>query len=275
MRRVEFVFPISTGHNRSLPAFEMTARKEKQRGADDRSEFQEGKREQLSFLASIEKKCLAWLAHRMPPWVNSDHLTLLGFLAMLLAGLSFWLARWNPLGFLLVVFWLGINWFGDSLDGTIARVRNQQRPKYGFYVDHMVDTFGALFLLSGMMLSGCMSPAIAAGLLIAYFMLAIEVYLSAYTLGTFHLSFWKIGPTELRIILAVGSIALYRGSTANIAGVHYRLFDVGGAVAIAGLTVTVIIAVIRHGLLLYRLEPIKTTIAPVGRKPSDVNACLP
>jgi phosphatidylglycerophosphate synthase len=266
MRRSDFAFPVGSAPPQQAPAISAIGREEKRGAMDPQPEFQNARREQFTILTPLEKKALAWLAHRMPVWVNSDHLTALGFVAMLFAGMSFWLARWNHLGFLLFIFWLGVNWFGDSLDGTLARVRNQQRPKYGFYVDHMVDTFGALFLLGGMMLSGAMSPAIAAGLLIAYFMLAIEIYLATYSLGTFHLSFWKMGPTELRVILAIGSLALYHGSSVTIAGEHYCLFDVGGGVGIAGLLVTVIVAALRHTRLLYRAEPLKAAGRVAGPK---------
>lgn len=229
-------------------------------------EFRDAARAQFSILTPLEKKCLTWLARRMPGWVNSDHLTVLGFLGMALSGASFWLARWNHLGYLLAILCLAVNWFGDSLDGTLARTRNHLRPKYGFYVDHMVDTFGALFMLGGMALSGCMSPAVAAGLLIAYFMLAIEIYLATYTLGTFHLSFWKMGPTELRVILAIGCLELYRGTAAHFAGMTYRLFDVGGVVAIVGLLVTAVAATFRHTCILYRAEPIQLAMAAEGGK---------
>jgi phosphatidylglycerophosphate synthase len=268
LRRMDFAIPYDRTRGLELPTRETMATAEKPGTTSEQQSFRDAQRAQFSILTPIEKRCLAWLAHRMPGWVNSDHLTALGFLAMLLAGLSFWLARWNHLGYLLAIFWLAVNWFGDSLDGTLARTRNHLRPKYGFYVDHMVDTFGALFLLSGMMLSGCMSPAVAASLLIAYFILAIEIYLATYTLGTFHLSFWKMGPTELRLILAIGCVELYRGSAVHIAGAPYRLFDVGGAVAIAGLLVTAITATIRHTCLLYRAEPMPAAMA-AGRRKSN------
>ena len=218
--------------------------------------FKDAKRAQLSFLAPLEKRLLVWLAHRMPPWVNSDHLTLLGFLAMLFAGLSYWLARWNPLALLLVIGWLAVNWFGDSLDGTLARIRNKQRPRYGFYVDHITDAFGTLFLVGGMGLSGYMSPLVALGLLIAYFMLSIEVYLATYTIGTFHLSFWKFSPTELRILLAVGNIILLFRPVVNIFSEPYRLYDAGGVIGMAGMALMLVTAAIRHTRVLYRAEPL-------------------
>lgn len=220
----------------------------------EKAGFQEAQRAQMSLLAPLEKKCLLWLAYRTPRWIHSDHLTLLGFLAMLLAGVSYWLARWNPLALLLVIFWLGVNWLGDSLDGTLARVRHQQRPRYGFYVDHVVDTFGVLFLLGGLALSGYMSVAVAAGLLIAYFMLCIEVYLATYTLGTFRLSMAKLSPTELRILLAVGNLVLFFRPTVRILGESYRFYDVAGVIAIVALGVVLITSVTRNTRALYRAE---------------------
>ncbi|HEX4642362.1 MAG TPA: CDP-alcohol phosphatidyltransferase family protein, partial [Candidatus Acidoferrales bacterium] len=99
--------------------------------------FKDALRLQESFTAAAERRALAWLAARLPARVNSDHLTLLGFAAMFLAGASYALARTNPAGLLLATFFLALNWFGDSLDGTLARLRHRERPRYGFYVDHM------------------------------------------------------------------------------------------------------------------------------------------
>ena len=117
-------------------------------------EFRDAARRQESVLAPLERRCLRWLAHRLPVWVGPDHLTLLGFAALFCAGTSYAAAAWWPPALLLVNLWLAVNWFGDSLDGTVARLRNRQRPRYGFYVDHMVDSFGALFLIGGLALSG-------------------------------------------------------------------------------------------------------------------------
>src|SRR5579864_3249725 len=127
--------------------------------------FQEAGREQQSLLAPIEKRLLVRMAQATPRWINSDHLTLLGFAAMFFAGLCYALARGNRYLLLAVIPWLAVNWLGDSLDGTLARVRQRQRPRYGFYVDHITDAFGTLFLVGGMGLSGYMSLLIAAGLL--------------------------------------------------------------------------------------------------------------
>jgi len=220
------------------------------------NEFREATRSLTSVLAPIEKRTLTWLAHRMPSWVNSDHLTGLALIAMLLAGLSYWLARVTPVGLLLVVVCLAVNWFGDSLDGTLARVRQHQRPRYGFYVDHLVDAFGALFLLGGLGLSGYMSPFVAFALLAAYLLLLIETFLATYALRTFTMSYFKIGPTELRILLAIGNLVLLVHPMADVFGREYRLFDVGGAVAICGLLATLGFAAVTNTRALYMAEPL-------------------
>ena len=216
--------------------------------------FHEATREQVSFLAPLEKKCLIWLARHMPGWINPDHLTVLGLAAMLGAGLSYWYASISRAGLLLAIVCLALNWFGDSLDGTLARFRNKQRPKYGFYVDHIVDALGTFFLLAGLGFSGYMSERIAAGLLIVYFLLSIEVYLATYTLGAFHLSFWKFSPTELRLLLMVGNLALMRWPMGRLFGYRYPLFDIGGIVGFVGMSLMLIVAIARHTAALYRAE---------------------
>src|SRR5215472_13277306 len=208
--------------------------------------FQEAERKQQSFLATIEKKVLVWLAHRMPAGVNSDHLTLLGFVSMIAAGGFYWAASRDPRALLAVIVALALNWFGDSLDGTLARVRNRLRPRYGFYVDHITDAIGTFFLMGGLALSGYMNPFIAMGLMIAYFLLSIEVYLTTYTIGKFHLSFWSFGPTELRLLLCVGNIALFYRPVVKLFGHEMLLFDVGGTVGICGMAAMLIWASICH-----------------------------
>ena len=217
--------------------------------------FNEAERAQVSFLAPLEKRCLVWMARRTPGFINPDHLTALGLVSMLGAGIGYWQARWTKTGLVVVIVCLFFNWLGDSLDGTLARVRNKQRPKYGFYVDHVVDMLGTCFLLVGLALSSYMNPWIATGLLIVYFMLSIEVYLATYTLGTFHLSFWKFSPTELRLLLMAGNTALIlRGPMAHLAGASFRLFDAGGLIGLIGMSLMLITAIARHTAALYRAE---------------------
>ena len=216
--------------------------------------FQDAERKQLSMLAAVEKKTLVWMAQRMPAWVNSDHLTLLGFVAMLAAGLCYWAASWDRRALLGVIAALAVNWFGDSLDGTLARVRNRLRPRYGFYVDHITDAIGTFFLMGGLALSGYMSAYVALGLLIAYFLLSIEVYLTTYTIGSFHLSFWSLGPTELRLLLCIGNLVLFWRPVVNFFGRQLLLFDVGGMCGIAGMTMMLVWASLRHTRQLYEAE---------------------
>ena len=218
--------------------------------------FRHATRILTSVLSPLEKRTLQFLARRMPAWVNSDHLTSLGLVAMLGAGLSFWLAGHWPPGVMLVAACLAVNWFGDSLDGTLARVRGHERPRYGYYVDHIVDAFGALFLLGGLALSGYMSHLVAAGLLIAYLMMSCEVYLAAHTLGRFKITYFMLGPTELRILLSVGALWLLVRPTVTILGQTYQLFDVGGVAGIAGLMTILILTTLQHTRALYKEEPL-------------------
>jgi archaetidylinositol phosphate synthase len=216
--------------------------------------FKNATRLQNSFTAATERKALLWLAAHLPPFVNSDHLTVLGFAAMFLAGCSYVLARWTAWGLLLATLCLVLNWFGDSLDGTLARVRNRQRPRYGFYVDHMIDSFGALFLMGGLAASGYIDWRIAMGLLVAFLLLSIESYLASYTLGIFRLSFAKFGPTEIRILLAIANTVLFFVPAARIPGWSHRLLNGGGAIAIVAMTTMAIFAAVSHTLTLYRQE---------------------
>lgn len=209
---------------------------------------------QQSWLAIPEKRVLLWLAAHTPEWVNADHLTVLGFAAHLAAGAFYAVARFERLALVAVVGCLALNWLGDSLDGTLARVRQRQRRRYGFYVDHMVDTFGAVALLAGLALSGYMHSGIAVGLLVGFLVLSIQSYLATHTLGEFRLSFWGFGPTELRLLLAVGNVALLWKPTAHIFGRAYRLFDVGGAIGIGGMALMVVAFTIKNTIRLYREE---------------------
>lgn len=216
--------------------------------------YKEAARVQESLLASLEKRCLIWMARRMPSAVNSDHLTALAGLSMLAAGVCYW--NGSPAALLAAIVLLALNWFGDSLDGTLARVRHHERPRYGFYVDHVLDVLCILFILAGLVLGGHMSLPIGAGFLLAYYLLMIEIALATHAVGVFRISFWKFGPTELRIFLAIGSLRLLASDFVTIAGGHYLLFDVGGAVAIIGLVVTFIVSAVTNTRLLYRAEPL-------------------
>jgi phosphatidylglycerophosphate synthase len=216
--------------------------------------FRSAVRQQTSLLAPLERVCLSWLARNMPEWVKPDHLTLLGFGAMLVAGACYALAKWWVPALLIVNVCLAINWFGDSLDGTLARARNKQRPRYGFYVDHIIDAFGILFIICGLALSGYMTWTIALAVLVVYFMISIDVYLATYTIGTFKLSFYKVSPTELRILLAVGNLRAMGHPTTHAMGDTYLFFDIGAVIAIALMAVVLVVSVTRNTISLYRAE---------------------
>jgi phosphatidylglycerophosphate synthase len=218
--------------------------------------FAEMQRVQESWVAASEKAALLWLAARTPPWIGPDHLTAIGLAAQIGAGMCYALARWNKYSLLGAIVFLGLNWLGDSLDGTLARVRQRLRPRYGFYVDHMVDTFGALALMGGIALSGWMQPWIAIGLLVAFLMLSIQSYLATHALGEFRLSFWRFGPTELRILLAAGNLALFWKPRLHLGGAQYRLFDVGGLVGLAGMSLMLVWFTLQNTVRLYREERI-------------------
>jgi archaetidylinositol phosphate synthase len=208
-------------------------------------------REHTSVLAESEKRLLVRMAGGLPAWVNSDHLTSLGAVAMAGVGLAFW-AGGSAL--LLVIPLLALNWFGDSLDGTLARVRNRQRPRYGYYVDHVLDAVGFACLFGGLMLGHHMSPALGLAFLAAYYLLVVEISLATHARGTFKLAFFKIGPTELRILLSIGTLQLMRTGMVTVLGHRWLLFDVGGAVAIAGFLVTFFVGAVKNGVALYREE---------------------
>ena len=214
-------------------------------------------REHGSMLAGAEKRALVWMAARLPRRVNADHLTALGLLAMAGVAASYWASRWSGPVLLGAIAGLVLNWFGDSLDGTVARVRNQQRPRYGFYVDHVVDAASMLLLCAGLALSPHMSPVVALLLLAAWLMVAAEAYLATHACGVFRVSLLKVGPTEMRIVLAAGTLRLLtHGPEVELFGRTWLLFDVGGAVAVAGLFGALTFSAARNGLALYRAEPL-------------------
>ena len=213
-------------------------------------------REHHSILADAEKRTLVAIASRIPSRINSDHLTGLGALAMAGAGAAFWIAPYWPPALLLVILFLALNWFGDSLDGTLARVRRHERPRYGFYLDHVLDAGGILVLLTGLALSGFISPVAMLAFLVAYYLLSIEVYLATHALGRFHMSFWGLGPTELRILLGIGTLKLFWGADVTIMGCGMRMFDLGAWIGAAGLLITAIVAATKHTRELYLMEPV-------------------
>ena len=213
-------------------------------------------RENNGLFADVERRALVWIAQRIPRRINSDHLSALGLSAMLGSGLSFAafvLTPWAAWG---VVLSLALNWFGDSLDGTLARVRGHQRPRYGYYVDHVIDLAGSTFLMAGLAVSGLMSPLIAAAMLAAYLLVSAETYLATHSRGVFRMSVLGFGPTELRILVAIGALrAAYQPWVSLGPLGTLRLFDVGAVIAAASLVVVFAVSAVRNTKALYAAEP--------------------
>ena len=213
-------------------------------------------REHRSVLAAAEKRLLLAIAARLPSGVTSDQLTLLAFASMCLAGLGYSLSYANRAWLWVSIGALALNWFGDSLDGTLARVRQLERPRYGFYVDHVVDIVGITALMAGLASSGFMSPVIALAWLVAYLLVSGEIFLATSVHSVFRMSFAGFGPTELRILLAAGTMALRTDPHVALGSFGtVRLFDLGGVVAILGLGTALAVSVWRNATALARLEP--------------------
>ncbi|MGA2568947.1 MAG: CDP-alcohol phosphatidyltransferase family protein [Terracidiphilus sp.] len=221
------------------------------------AEFRSARRVNQALTAGIEKRALTWMAERAPGWVSSDQLTVLGLSAQIGAGICYALARYDRRMLVAAIVCLALNWLGDSLDGTLARVRRQERPRYGFYVDHIVDIVGAVALMCGLGASGLLHWQTAIAMLIAFLVLSGESYLATYTLGCFKLSQGIFGPTEIRILLAMGNLAALRSPYSTLFGRRMLLFDLGGAIATAGMAAMAIAVTVRHTAELYRQEPIR------------------
>lgn len=191
------------------------------------------RRVQASLLAAIEKRALLWIAPRLPRWVTPDHLTVLGLLAMAIIGLAYYLAMKHWLFLILANIGLIINWFGDSLDGTLARVRNQQRPRYGYYLDHLVDAFGVAFLIFGLAYSHLISQPFVWLVLSLFFIASINTYLATNSVRIFKISYLRFSTTEARILLIILNTVLIGVKKVTIFGFTGYLLDyIAGLIAL-------------------------------------------
>jgi phosphatidylglycerophosphate synthase len=222
--------------------------------ATETETYREARREQGAWTTRLEKRVLAWLARAMPDVVGPDHLTALGFAGMLLTGAAYALSGRNPLFLHAANFGLMVNWLGDSLDGTLARHRGQLRPRYGFYVDHVVDAFGASAVLGGLAASGLMAPVVAAGLLVTYLLFSVHLYLQTHVLGRFRMSVAGVGGTELRLLLAAMNLAVLAWPVLEVGGRAVRLLDAVGLAGGAALAIALVVSVASTTRELYRLE---------------------
>jgi phosphatidylglycerophosphate synthase len=214
-------------------------------------------REPNFLLAKPEKRALQWMARRLPRWVLPDDLTALGVLAAVGICAAYQLSNdgrgwlWVASGLLVV------HWVGDSLDGTLARVREIQRPRYGYYLDHLVDAISTALIGLGLGLSPYMLLSIGALVVVAYLTLSINVYLESYAIGRFSIGYGLIGPTEIRLILIALNTALALGLTLRfeIDGVTCTALDVVGAGVAAVMVALLLVRASRNLRELARSEP--------------------
>ena len=175
-------------------------------------------REMTFLLAGVERRVLRLLAERVPRMLRSNHLTVLGTLGAVGAGTAYALTTYDPAWLWVASLMLGVNWVGDSLDGTLARVRGTQRPKYGYYVDHVVDAFSTAVIGLGIGLSPYVNLGLALGLVVVYLALSINVYLESTVFGVFKISYGRIGPTEVRLLLMMLNTVLALAALWQIKG---------------------------------------------------------
>ena len=169
-------------------------------------ENKQAKRIQTSILNNLERKALVAMANKMPAWVTSDMLTFVGFLGALIIATGYALSNLDLRWLWLSCFGLLVNWFGDSLDGSLARVRNAQRKTYGFYIDHNVDVINETIMFVGVGTSPLVNMSFAMLALSAYFMLSIYVYINCHLKGEMKLTYAGMGPTEFRLLLLITNI---------------------------------------------------------------------
>ena len=203
----------------------------------------------------LERPALRWFAGHMPRWVNPDLLTTFGVIGALIIFISYWLTNINHNFLWLVNLGFIINWFGDSLDGTLARYRNEQRPKFGYFIDHTTDSFSEFLVLMGLGLSPYIRFDIACMILIGYFLMSIYVYVSTYVSDLFKISYGKIGPTEMRIMAMILNIVVYFAGTPTIKLPFGKIciYDICAAIVAAGLILLFIISLIKEAVRLGKL----------------------
>jgi len=208
-------------------------------------------------LSEVEKRLLIRIARHLPRWVLPDHLTLLGMLGSALVTAAY--VQSNHAAWWLWIASLGfvINWFGDSLDGTVARIRRIQRPRYGFYLDHLTDAFSTLAIGLGLGLSPYMLLAVGLAIVVGYLILSINVYLESQVLGDFRFGYGVVGPTETRLILiGLNTVAVLVGPIPyTVFGVQATVYDLFGLVAVGGMSLMLARRVVRNLRHLGRLEP--------------------
>lgn len=208
-------------------------------------------------LRALEARLLPWLADRLPRWVVPDHMTLLGVAASVWIAVAYMLSNRDPAWLWAASAGLVVQWIGDSLDGTLARRRGIERPRYGFYLDHLVDAFSTLAIGVGLGLSPYMLLSVGLAIVIAYHLLSINVYLETYVYGEFAFGYAWLGPTEARVVLVgLNTLALTVGPLPfGVGGTGATVFDVAGVAAALGMLGLLGARVAANLRRLGRLEP--------------------
>ncbi len=227
---------------------------------ENEKKTENSKRIQTSFLNAAEKKALVWLAERQPKWVDSDMLTWVGHLGSVIICVGFVLANYSIHFLWLSILGFVINWYGDSLDGTIARVRNQQRPVYGFYIDHTMDAINEALMFMGAGLSPFMRFDLACVLLVVYLMLTLNVAMNAHLKGEFRLTYAKLGPTEFRLICVIACLLLIgvkslREFTLVVGTLELHILDVIGVVILLALVVIYFVTIAQDARYYAKIDP--------------------
>src|SRR5882672_9740413 len=214
-------------------------------------------RKSVFFLARFERWALPRLAAALPRWVVPDHLTFLGVLAATWIAVSYALSNRNEGWLWAASAGLVVHWFGDSLDGTVARFRKIERPRYGFYLDHLTDAYSTVAIGLGLGFSPYMLLAVGLAMVIAYLVLSINVYLETHVFGKFRYGYGVTGPTEARIILfALNLLALTIGPLPfHFVGRGVTVFDVLGVAAALSMAAMLMRRVVRNLRQLARDEP--------------------
>lgn len=221
------------------------------------SEHTDAPRSKRFLLAVPEARVLEWIARRLPAGLKPDHLTALGVLAAVAIAAAYVLSNENPAWLWAASGLLVIHWLGDSLDGTLARVRKTERPRYGYYLDHLVDAFATAAIGIGLGLSPYMLLAVGLAIVVAYLILSINTYLETHAFGVFTLGYGRLGPTEARVML-IGLntlIALGVGVSVDVAGLGVSPLDVAGLSIAAVMIVALISRAGRNLRRLAELEP--------------------
>lgn len=207
-------------------------------------------------LGPLERPALQWLAQRMPKFVTPDVLTLIGLLGSFITGLSYYLTTYDKIFLWIADLGLVINWFGDSLDGTLARYRKIERPKYGYFIDHTLDSLSIIIIAVGAGLSPYTRFDFVMFALVGYLLMSVLVYIRTYVYGVFKISYYKIGPTEVRLIIIILNTLVYFFGANEFAyeDEKYTILDVGALVFGIGLIILFIISVIFEGNKLKKEE---------------------